>query len=61
MNVQQAQQMILAGFAYMSTEQRKAMLRFLKLAKPKLDFDYPNGAVIEEEKQAVPSLILPKQ
>lgn len=60
MNVQQAQEMILAGFAYMTKDQRKTMLRFLKLSKPKLDFNYPNGAPVQEEvKPAASALILP--
>lgn len=63
MTLDEAQKMILGGFAYMNRDQRKAILQFLKLSKPKLDFSYPNGVPYQEPeaKPEGPSLILPNQ
>jgi len=38
-----AKEMILAGFACLSSSQRKVMLKFLKMSMGRLNFGYPNG------------------
>jgi len=38
-----AKEMILAGFAYLGSSQRKLMLKFLKMSLGRLNFTYPNG------------------
>lgn len=60
MNTGKATELMCIMFAKMDRAQRRAIIKLLKLARPKLDLQYPNG-VPEEEPPKTSNLILPNQ
>lgn len=60
MDTGKATELMCVIFARMDRAQRQAVIKLLKLARPKLDLNYPNG-VPEGDPPKTSSLILPNQ